>query len=79
MCVCFSFVVSAILSGDSRESVVEKIHTHLTEVGEEVRAGNTPQDMFLITKVTEVKPSYKKPPYKEPPVIMNPLIRNLWL
>ena len=46
-----SFAVSTILSGDSRESVVEKIHNHLIEVGEQVRDNKIPMEDYLITKV----------------------------
>ena len=46
-----SFAVSTILSGDSRESVVEKIHNHLIEIGEQVRDNKIPMEDYLITKV----------------------------
>ena len=46
-----SFAVTTILSGDSRESVVEKIHNHLIEIGEQVRDNKIPMEDYLITKV----------------------------
>ncbi|KAH3827648.1 hypothetical protein DPMN_129588 [Dreissena polymorpha] len=44
------YVVSTILSGESRETVVELIHSRLNEVGEQVREGKIPVEEFLITK-----------------------------
>ena len=53
VCVCaHSFVVSQILSGDTREVVVENIHTRLQEVGEKVRNNELPIELYHITKVT---------------------------
>ena len=48
---CFSYVISQILSGDARESIVENIHTKLQEVGEQVRNGEIPEELYHITKV----------------------------
>ncbi|GFR77685.1 DNA polymerase, partial [Elysia marginata] len=45
-----SFVVSTILSGKTREVTLEEIHTKLQEVGEQVREGKIPQELFYITK-----------------------------
>ena len=50
MCI-FSFAVTTILSGDLRENVVEKIHNHLIEVGEQVRDNKIQMEDYLITKV----------------------------
>ncbi|CAL1543599.1 unnamed protein product [Lymnaea stagnalis] len=44
------FVVGQILSGQSRETIVENIHSRLTEVGEEARAGKLDIELFYITK-----------------------------
>lgn len=41
-----------ILSGDSRETIVENIHTKLMEVGEKVRNGEVAVELYYITKVT---------------------------
>ena len=49
----FSFAVTTILSGDSREAVVEKIHNHLVAIGEQVRDNRIQMEDYLITKVTE--------------------------
>ena len=43
--------MTTILSGDSRESVVEKIHNHLIEIGEQVRDNKIPMEDYLVTKV----------------------------
>uniref|UniRef100_A0A0B7B4I6 DNA polymerase n=1 Tax=Arion vulgaris TaxID=1028688 RepID=A0A0B7B4I6_9EUPU len=44
------YVVSQILSGETRETIVEKIHTKLQEVGDTVRSGDIPLTLFYITK-----------------------------
>ena len=49
--LCFSFVVSQILSGESRESIVENIHSKLIEVGQKVKDGEIPVELYQITKV----------------------------
>src|SRR5262245_34089120 len=49
MCVP-SFVLKQILSGDDRETVVERIHTYLSAVNEEVRNGAIPIAKFVINK-----------------------------
>ena len=51
--VC-SFVVSQILSGESREVILENIHTKLTEVGEKVKKGDIPIELYHITKVRSI-------------------------
>jgi DNA polymerase alpha subunit A len=45
-----TFVVSQILSGESREVVLETIHARLMEIGNAVRAGEIPLASFQITK-----------------------------
>ncbi|XP_022344658.2 DNA polymerase alpha catalytic subunit-like [Crassostrea virginica] len=45
-----NFVVEQILSGESRETIVENIHTKLMEVGEKVRDGKIPVELYYITK-----------------------------
>eukprot|EP00466_Bigelowiella_natans_P002539 jgi/Bigna1/45441/e_gw1.122.17.1 len=45
-----NFVLDRILSGDSREEVVDKILTHLQEVKEQVQARKIPLGRFVITK-----------------------------
>lgn len=47
--------MSTILSGDLRENVVEKIHSHLIEIGEQVRDNKVPMEDYLITKVRRKK------------------------
>ncbi|KAJ8309966.1 hypothetical protein KUTeg_011831 [Tegillarca granosa] len=44
------FVVSQILSGESRETIVENIHAKLIDVGEQVKEDRIPIDLYLITK-----------------------------
>lgn len=44
------FVVKQILSGESRESILENIHLKLSEVGEKVRKNEIPVELYLITK-----------------------------
>jgi len=44
------YVVGQILSGESRETVLERIHTHLMEIGNAVRAGEIGLEAFTITK-----------------------------
>lgn len=46
--------MSTILSGDLRENVVEKIHSHLIEIGEQVRDNKVPMEDYLITKVRRI-------------------------
>lgn len=46
-----SFVVEQILSGETRETIVENIHSKLMEVGEKVRNGDVPIELYYITKV----------------------------
>ena len=43
--------MSTILSGETREAVVDLIHNKLSEVGEQVKDGKIPLDQYLITKV----------------------------
>ncbi|XP_076453850.1 DNA polymerase alpha catalytic subunit-like [Babylonia areolata] len=45
-----NFVVTQILSGELRETVVDNIHTRLQEVGEKVRNNELPLELFHITK-----------------------------
>ncbi|XP_067669020.1 DNA polymerase alpha catalytic subunit-like [Haliotis asinina] len=44
------FVVSQILSGETRETLVETIHAKLIEVGEKVANNEIPVELFHITK-----------------------------
>ena len=50
-----SFVVSEILSGENRETIVETIHTKLQEVGQKVKDGEIPVELYQITKVRSEK------------------------
>ena len=43
--------MSTILSGETREAVVDLIHNKLSEVGEQVKDAKIPLDQYLITKV----------------------------
>ena len=45
-----SYVLSQILSGEATETVVEKIHEYLEQVGNDVRAGQVPLDDLVIYK-----------------------------
>ena len=47
-----SFVVSQILSGENREIIVDTIHSKLQEVGQKVKDGENPVELYQITKVT---------------------------
>ena len=47
----YSFVVEQILSGESRETILENIHSKLVEVGEKVQNGEIPVELYHITKV----------------------------
>ncbi|GBB91734.1 hypothetical protein RclHR1_01910018 [Rhizophagus clarus] len=44
------FVLDQILSSHDREVVVNTIHTHLRQVGEDTRSGNYPINSFIINK-----------------------------
>lgn len=57
--VC-SFVVEQILSGETRETIVENIHSKLMEVGEKVRNGDIPIELYYITKVQYILTSNLK-------------------
>ena len=45
-----TYVVSQILSGESRETVLEAIHSRLMDIGNAVRSGEVPLESFHITK-----------------------------
>lgn len=45
-----TYVVGQILSGESRETVLEAIHSRLMEIGNSVRAGDVGLESFTITK-----------------------------
>lgn len=47
-----SYVISEILSGESRESIVENIHSKLIEVGQKVKEGQVEGELYHITKVS---------------------------
>ena len=47
-----SYVIGQILSADLRESIVENIHSKLTEVGEKVMKNEVPLEMYEINKVS---------------------------
>jgi len=51
-----TYVVSQILSGESREAVLEAIHSRLMEIGDAVRSGEIPLVAFHITKQLTKKP-----------------------
>lgn len=46
----FSYVLEQILSGDATETVVERIHEHLTQVGNDIRSSKIALDDFIIFK-----------------------------
>lgn len=59
-CSC-SYVISQILSDQSRDVIVENIQKHLVEVGEKVAAGEIPLNQYEINKVRtelEIGPAY---------------------
>ncbi|KAK2155699.1 hypothetical protein LSH36_233g04020 [Paralvinella palmiformis] len=45
-----NFVVSQILSGETREIILDNIHTKLTEVGQKVKQGDIAIELYHITK-----------------------------
>ena len=45
------YVVNEILSGESKETILENIHGKLREVKDAVHAGEIPIDLYYITKV----------------------------
>ena len=49
--VCCRYVLEQILSGETTENVVEKIHDYLRTIGENVREGKVLMDDFIIFKV----------------------------
>ncbi|XP_069103569.1 DNA polymerase alpha catalytic subunit-like isoform X1 [Argopecten irradians] len=51
-----NFVVDQILSGESKETVVENIHNKLMEVGEKVKDNKIPVELFYITKALTKNP-----------------------
>lgn len=44
-------VLTEVLSGEATETVVEKIHDYLTQLGQSVRAADVPMEEFIIFKV----------------------------
>lgn len=44
--------MSQILCGESRELILENIHSKLMDVGEKVKANDIPVEFFYITKVS---------------------------
>ena len=46
-----SYAIDQILSAESREVIVENIHSHLIELGEKVAADKVPLAMYEIHKV----------------------------
>jgi len=44
------FVVDQILSGDSKEDIVDRIHEKVQALAEEMRAGKCPLEQYVITK-----------------------------
>lgn len=50
-------MVSQILSGENRETILENIHSKLTDVGAEVKEGKIPVELYYITKVHSSTPS----------------------
>ncbi|KAL5004890.1 hypothetical protein ScPMuIL_018346 [Solemya velum] len=44
------FIVSQILSGESRELILENIHSKLIDVGEKVKENDVPVEFYYITK-----------------------------
>ena len=52
VCISFSYVVSQILSGEIRETIVENIHSELQRVSAEANEGKVPLELFYITKVS---------------------------
>lgn len=52
-----NFVVSEILSGELRETVLENIHSKLLEVGQQVKEGSLPVELYLITKSLTKNPT----------------------
>ena len=49
-----SYVLEQILSGRSREHVLDSIHSYLRKAGNEIRGGLIPLDKFVINKVSYI-------------------------
>ena len=49
------YVVNEILSGESKETILENIHGKLREVKDAVHAGEIPIDLYYITKVSVLR------------------------
>ncbi|RLN89408.1 hypothetical protein BBJ28_00003954 [Nothophytophthora sp. Chile5] len=49
-------ILDFILSGNSRDDVVESIHEHLEQVAERMRSGKEPIDQYVITKSLNKQP-----------------------
>ncbi|KAJ1655135.1 DNA-directed DNA polymerase alpha catalytic subunit pol1 [Dispira simplex] len=45
-----NFVLTQILSGEDRDEIIAHIHSHLTEIGEAVRAGRVSLEKYVINK-----------------------------
>ncbi|XP_041482401.1 DNA polymerase alpha catalytic subunit-like isoform X2 [Lytechinus variegatus] len=62
-----SYAIDQILSADSREVIVDNIHSHLIELGEKVAAGTIPLDQYEIhkslTKAPQDYPDKKSLPH----------------
>ncbi|EDV28392.1 uncharacterized protein TRIADDRAFT_49541 [Trichoplax adhaerens] len=52
-----NYALSQILSSDSRENIVDKIHSYLTEVGDDVRSGRIDIDKYVILKTLSKSPN----------------------
>ncbi|KAJ1917120.1 DNA-directed DNA polymerase alpha catalytic subunit pol1 [Mycoemilia scoparia] len=62
-----NYALKAILSGDDREDVINRIHNYLGQVGEEIRNDRVPLEKYLInkglTKNPEQYPDAKSQPH----------------
>ncbi|XP_033119807.1 DNA polymerase alpha catalytic subunit-like [Anneissia japonica] len=70
-----NYVIGQILSAESRETIVENIHTHLIDVGEKVKNNKLPMHMYEIhkslTKSPQDYPDKKSLPHVHVALWMN--------
>lgn len=72
-----SAVLKEILSGESTETAVERIHELLTKLGETVKSGAVPLEEFIIFKVRACKVSADPSDSERIPKITRTKSRNL--
>ncbi|KAJ1680315.1 DNA-directed DNA polymerase alpha catalytic subunit pol1 [Spiromyces aspiralis] len=64
------YVLAAILSGDDLETMIDRIHSYLTKVGEEVRADRVPIEKYVINKGLTKNPEQYSDAKSQPHVLV---------